>query len=109
MGGGGTSKGLVEWIHSHLIPFAKRHPYVEIALQERKNHHPELVGCYHTGHQKKIVVRKLDKKDIHKKIMYLAETSGGEDRAYPVPVLRGRGDGVDPVWNPFTAEKTFHP
>ncbi|TPX39957.1 hypothetical protein SeMB42_g06171 [Synchytrium endobioticum] len=109
LGGGGTSKGLVDWIHANLIPFAYDHPHVEIAIQNRKQLPPEILGVYNTGHEKRIIVKGLDRRDVHKKIMYLAETSGGPDRSYPLPVLRAKGEGVDPVWNPFNAEKTFHP
>ncbi|TPX31588.1 hypothetical protein SmJEL517_g05097 [Synchytrium microbalum] len=109
MGAGGTSKGMVEWLHTKLIPFAKSHPHIEIAIQPRGQQPPEVVGSYGTGHQKKMWVAKLDRDEIHRKILYLANTAGGVDRTYTTPVLRARGEGVDPVWNPFQAEKTFHP
>ncbi|CAG8751115.1 10735_t:CDS:2, partial [Funneliformis caledonium] len=42
----GSSRGMIEYLQNHLIPFAKENPQLEVVVTPRPSKHPLITGTY---------------------------------------------------------------
>ncbi|KAI8820783.1 uncharacterized protein EV422DRAFT_530146 [Fimicolochytrium jonesii] len=114
VGAGGNSAGMVDFIKNRIVHIAKARPYVEICVRPDLYRKPALVAQYASG--KKVVVdcSHDTPREIEQKLGFLCDSRDGQEKKLTsgqpvIPAGRTGGEGVEPVWDPFTAKKTFKP
>jgi len=61
---GGSSRGIREFIQSHLPTFSHNNPQVEVVTEMMRGKHPHLRGYYRCKTVRMVDSRNLDPKDI---------------------------------------------
>ncbi|KAL8400387.1 hypothetical protein RB594_000687 [Gaeumannomyces avenae] len=96
----GSSKGMNQFIKSHLPAFAAKHPQIEITVSPRPSKHPVITGHYINGRSKPICVRNLEANQILQKVELLRDSDGEKNKRYSKPVT-SINLGVRGIWSPY--------
>ncbi|KAL8311604.1 hypothetical protein RB597_002288 [Gaeumannomyces tritici] len=96
----GSSKGMNQFIKSHLPAFAAKHPQIEITVSPRPSKHPVITGHYINGRSKPICVRNLEANQILQKVEILRDSDGEKNKRYSKPVT-SINLGVRGIWSPY--------
>lgn len=101
LNGGGSSKGLVDFIKTRLPSIASAYPYVEFAVQNAPKRWPELRAVYANGHESSVYVRRFNVHEVEKSLLELVHRGGGVERKRYKPVVSDN-PCVAGIWDPFT-------
>ncbi|CAG8497976.1 6821_t:CDS:2 [Diversispora eburnea] len=97
----GSSRGMIEYFKTKLIPFAKRNPQIEIIVTPRPSKHPLVRGTYLNEMQKDICVKNLDPKEIDKYVQLIRDNTGYKAKSrFKKPVI-STTPSVRGIWSPF--------
>ncbi|KAI9598730.1 thioredoxin-like protein [Syncephalis fuscata] len=99
----GSSRGINEYLKTHLIPFAKENPQIEILVTPRPAKHPIIRGYYLNGREKIVCVRNTEPKRIAETVQLLRDTSGMKVKVFKKPVISDT-PSVRGIWSPFNAK-----
>ncbi|RUS22024.1 thioredoxin-like protein [Endogone sp. FLAS-F59071] len=98
---GGSSKGMIDYIQSNFLKFAKENPQIEMLVQNRPGHHPIIRGFYLNGRDKVICVRKMSAPDIADKVKLLRDSSGAKLKKLTKKSVLSTTESVRGIWSPF--------
>lgn len=84
---GGSSRGMLGFIQSGLVPFARENPAVEIVTELKRGKHPALFAEYITGYDKSIGVKLKTAEEIRCIAENLRNTSGRKMLSLKKPVV----------------------
>ncbi|CAG8674611.1 17883_t:CDS:2 [Acaulospora morrowiae] len=97
----GSSRGMIEYLKSRLISFAKKNPQIEIIVTPRPSKHPLIRGTYLNGFQKDICVRNKEPKDISEVVQLIRDHTGYKAKGrFKKPVI-STTPSVRGIWSPF--------
>ncbi|KAI9339926.1 cytochrome P450 [Obelidium mucronatum] len=95
----GDSRGMVNFMHTHLIPFATALPHVEIQVSPRKGAPAEIQAFYVGGQVRRHVCYRLDADTIQRHAQYLCDTNAvGEALEVVVEKKEDAEEGVVKEW-----------
>lgn len=72
----GSSRGIREWMNTHLLKFAKENPTLLIRTERKRNQHPFLRGHYLNGNSKTIGIKNQSVEQIHDYVFHLRNQIG---------------------------------
>ncbi|PSR78093.1 mitochondrial 54S ribosomal protein L51, partial [Coniella lustricola] len=96
----GSSKGMNQFLESHLPRFAKSHPEIEISVSPRPQQHPSVIAHYINGNTRPVCLRKLDPNQILGKVELLRDSTGERNKRVKKPV-KSINVGVRGIWSPY--------
>ncbi|RKP22737.1 thioredoxin-like protein [Syncephalis pseudoplumigaleata] len=99
----GSSRGMNEYLRSHLVSFAKENPQIEILVTPRPSKHPVIRGFYLNGREKVVCVRNTEPHRIAETVQLLRDTSGMKVKVLKKPVISDT-PSVRGIWSPFNAK-----
>ena len=98
----GSSRGVREWMKSHLVDFAALNPAMSVQTELKRAVHPFVRGYYENGNSKTIGIKNLDSDEINDYVFDLRNQIGrktsGSGNGYSKPVL-STTPSVQGEWN----------
>mmetsp|Transcript_4923 Transcript_4923/g.7427 ORF Transcript_4923/g.7427 Transcript_4923/m.7427 type:complete len:130 (-) Transcript_4923:318-707(-) len=95
----GSSRGVRDFLLSHIIPFAKSNPQIAFETSQRRGKHPFLRAEYLEGTFQNIGIKNNTPKEILNICYRLRSRSSGITEKFAKPVVSGR-KSIQGRWNP---------
>jgi large subunit ribosomal protein L43 len=76
----GSSKGVREWMKTHVVDLAEKNPELTIKTELKRSAHPFLRGNYKNGNSKTICVKNLDPEEVQNYALHLRNQIGRKVR-----------------------------
>lgn len=64
----GSSRGVREWMRTHLVKFAEANPVATIKTEKVRNCHPLLRAFYLNGNKKQISIKNVSSDEVHEQV-----------------------------------------
>ncbi|RIB06762.1 thioredoxin-like protein [Gigaspora rosea] len=100
----GSSRGMIEYLKTHLIPFAEKNPQIEIVVTPRPSKHPFVRGLYLNGREKGISARNKTPEEIVETVNLIRDNTGFKNnKRFKKPVI-STTPSVRGIWSPFNTQ-----
>ncbi|CAG8702105.1 6575_t:CDS:2 [Funneliformis mosseae] len=97
----GSSRGMIEYLQNHLIPFAKENPQLEVVVTPRPSKHPLITGTYLNRKQKQVCVRNKKPDAIAEIVKLIRDNTGvTAKKRFKKPVI-STTESIRGIWSPF--------
>ena len=82
----GSSRGVREFLHTRLIPFASENPQLQIVAKQRRDRHPYALGIYVTeGERKQLDLKNLSAHQVAHQVQSLRDARPVKLRKWAKP------------------------